>query len=68
MDTEHGLVVPVIRNVLSLNIHEIAAELTRLSMKAKHGTLSIKEMQGSIMTVSSLGAIGGVISPPSSMR
>ena len=59
VDTEHGLVVPVIRNVLSLNIHEIAAELTRLSMKAKRGTLSIKEMQGSIMTVSSLGAIGG---------
>ena len=59
VDTEHGLVVPVIRNVLLLNIHEVASELTRLSMKAKQGTLSIKEMQGSIMTVSSLGAIGG---------
>ncbi|MGC6404239.1 MAG: 2-oxo acid dehydrogenase subunit E2 [Candidatus Comchoanobacterales bacterium] len=59
VDTEEGLVVPVIKDVLNLSIHQIAKRLTELSSQAKKGSLAMKDMQGAAMTISSLGAIGG---------
>lgn len=59
MDTERGLVVPVIRNAEHLNVIEIAVELTKLTAKAREGKLSVDEMRGGCFTISNAGAIGG---------
>lgn len=60
----HGLLVPVIRNLHTLSIAEIAAEITRLADRARAGTLTSAEMSGATFTVSNVGAIGGgVVSP-----
>ena len=59
VDTEDGLVVPVIRNADALGIFELAAESTRLAAAARDGKLKPDEIQGASFTVSSLGAIGG---------
>ena len=57
--TEAGLVVPVIRDVDTKSLWELAAEVIELSQKAKDRKLSREEMQGACFTISSLGAIGG---------
>jgi pyruvate dehydrogenase E2 component (dihydrolipoamide acetyltransferase) len=59
VDTDRGLLVPVIRDVDRKNIIELAAELSQLSEKAREGKLSLEEMQGGSFTVSNLGGIGG---------
>ena len=59
VDTEDGLVVPVIRSADSLGIYELAEETARLSAAARQGKLKPDEIQGASFTVSSLGAIGG---------
>ncbi|MCX6385825.1 MAG: 2-oxo acid dehydrogenase subunit E2 [Solirubrobacterales bacterium] len=58
-DTPNGLVVPVIRNVDTSGLLELAAQLSQLSGKAREGTLKIGEMTGGTFTISSLGGIGG---------
>ena len=57
--TEAGLVVPVIRDVDTKTIYELAREVSRLTAKAKSRKLTLEEMQGACFTISSLGAIGG---------
>jgi pyruvate dehydrogenase E2 component (dihydrolipoamide acetyltransferase) len=57
--TDHGLVVPVIRNVDRKSIWELAEEAADLSAKAKNRKLGKAEIQGACFTISSLGAIGG---------
>ena len=59
VDTDDGLVVPVIRNADALGIYELAEESNRLAAAAREGRLKPDEMQGASFTVSSLGAIGG---------
>jgi pyruvate dehydrogenase E2 component (dihydrolipoamide acetyltransferase) len=59
VDTEKGLLVPVIRDVNHMNIGDLAVEITRLAEKAKDGDLSLEDMQGGNMTLSNLGGIGG---------
>ena len=59
VDTDDGLVVPVIRNADALGIYELAEESTRLAAAAREGKLKPDEIQGASFTVSSLGAIGG---------
>ncbi|HEX6973239.1 MAG TPA: 2-oxo acid dehydrogenase subunit E2, partial [Vicinamibacterales bacterium] len=59
VDTERGLLVPVIRDVDRKGIFELAAELTKASEKARAGKLSLDEMQGGGMTITNLGGIGG---------
>lgn len=59
VDTERGLVVPVIRDVDRKNIQELAAELSEVSVKARDGKLSLEEMQGGCFTITNLGGIGG---------
>jgi pyruvate dehydrogenase E2 component (dihydrolipoamide acetyltransferase) len=59
VDTDRGLLVPVIRDVDKKNIVELAAEMTQLSKKARDRKLTPEEMQGGTFTITNLGGIGG---------
>jgi pyruvate dehydrogenase E2 component (dihydrolipoamide acetyltransferase) len=59
VDTNRGLLVPVIRDVDKKNIVELAAELTQLSKKARDRKLTPQEMEGGTFTITNLGGIGG---------
>ncbi len=63
-DTPGGLVVPVIKDADRLGLLEVAAELGRLSSKAREGKLMPGDMQGASFTISSLGGIGGTSFTP----
>jgi pyruvate dehydrogenase E2 component (dihydrolipoamide acetyltransferase) len=63
-DTEHGLLVPVLRNVEHRDIYEIARQVAELALKARAGKLTAAEMQGGSFTISSLGGIGGTSFTP----
>lgn len=62
--TPNGLMVPVIKHAEALDIWQIAAELQRLGAAAKVGKASKDELTGSTITITSLGAIGGLVSTP----
>ena len=62
--TRRGLLVPVIRNVEARDLHDIAAEIRRLSDLARAGKASREELTGSTITVSSLGPLGGIAATP----
>lgn len=64
MDTPTGLLVPVIKNVSSLNILSIARELTRLQSLASTGKLTSSDLSGGTITVSNIGSIGGTYVSP----
>jgi pyruvate dehydrogenase E2 component (dihydrolipoamide acetyltransferase) len=59
VDTDRGLLVPVIRDVDKKNIVELAAELTQLSKKARDKKLTPAEMEGGTFTITNLGGLGG---------
>ena len=59
VDTDRGLLVPVIRDVEKKNIVQLAAELTGLSKKARDKKLSPADMEGGTFTITNLGGIGG---------
>jgi pyruvate dehydrogenase E2 component (dihydrolipoamide acetyltransferase) len=59
VDTDRGLLVPVIRDVDKKNIVELAAEMTQLSKKARDKKLTPDEMEGGTFTITNLGGIGG---------
>jgi pyruvate dehydrogenase E2 component (dihydrolipoamide acetyltransferase) len=59
VDTDRGLLVPVIRDVDKKNIVELAAEMTQLSQKARDKKLTPAEMEGGTFTITNLGGIGG---------
>jgi pyruvate dehydrogenase E2 component (dihydrolipoamide acetyltransferase) len=59
VDTDRGLLVPVIKDVDKKNIVELAAELTQLSKKAREKKLTAAEMEGGTFTITNLGGIGG---------
>jgi pyruvate dehydrogenase E2 component (dihydrolipoamide acetyltransferase) len=64
VDTDHGLLVPVIRDADAKSITQISVELTRLSEKARSRKLSLDEMQGGTFSISNLGGIGGTTFTP----
>jgi pyruvate dehydrogenase E2 component (dihydrolipoamide acetyltransferase) len=64
VDTEHGLMVPVMRDVDRTPIPQIAREITNIADKAKKRAITLEEMQGGTFTISNLGAIGGTYSTP----
>jgi pyruvate dehydrogenase E2 component (dihydrolipoamide acetyltransferase) len=69
VDTDRGLLVPVIKNADRKNIIELAVELDELAQKARDRKLTPEEMQGGNFSVSNLGGIGGtgftpIVSPP----
>ena len=59
VDTDRGLLVPVLRDVDKKNIVELAAELSQLSQKARDKKLTPEEMTGGTFTITNLGGIGG---------
>jgi pyruvate dehydrogenase E2 component (dihydrolipoamide acetyltransferase) len=63
-DTDHGLLVPVIKNIDQKNIIQISVELSELSQKARNRKLSMDEMQGANFSISNLGGIGGTSFTP----
>jgi pyruvate dehydrogenase E2 component (dihydrolipoamide acetyltransferase) len=59
VDTDRGLLVPVLRDVDKKNIVELAAELTQFSKKARDKKLTAADMEGGTFTITNLGGIGG---------
>ena len=64
VDTEAGLLVPVIRDVDRKNIVQLSTDLQELAEKAKARKLSLEEMEGGSFTISNLGGIGGTYFTP----
>ena len=64
VDTEAGLLVPVIRDVDQKNIVQLSTELQQMADKAKARKLSLEEMEGGSITISNLGGIGGTYFTP----
>lgn len=62
--TDNGLVVPVVKHVEALSIWECASEVSRLAEAAKNGTATREELSGSTITITSLGALGGLVTTP----
>ncbi|HTY17816.1 MAG TPA: dihydrolipoyllysine-residue acetyltransferase [Myxococcota bacterium] len=64
VDTEHGLVVPVVRDADRKGLFELAAELQDLSGRARDRKLRPEHLQGGTFSISSLGGIGGTSFTP----
>jgi pyruvate dehydrogenase E2 component (dihydrolipoamide acetyltransferase) len=64
VDTDRGLLVPVIRNAAAKNIIQLSVELSQLSEKARTRKISLDEMQGGCFSISNLGGIGGSFFTP----
>ncbi len=62
--TSAGLMVPVVRHAETRDLRECAAEITRLAEAARAGTATRDELTGSTITITSLGAIGGLATTP----
>ena len=58
VDTEGGLVVPVVRDVGSTGLFELAKQTVALIEKSRAGTLGVSEMQGGVFTITNLGSFG----------
>lgn len=64
MDTEDGLVVPVIRDADKKSLLQLAAEITVFAEKAKQRKLSLDDMKDGTFTITSYGSIGGYFAVP----
>ncbi|MDD3490381.1 MAG: dihydrolipoyllysine-residue acetyltransferase [Paludibacter sp.] len=64
VDTDFGLIVPVIKNADQLNVIEISKEMNALAEKARNKKTSIADMQGGCFTITNLGGIGGTAFTP----
>src|SRR6202040_1807728 len=62
--TQGGLMVPVVRHAETLNLWQAAAEVHRLSEAARSATATREELIGSTITITSLGALGGLAATP----
>jgi len=62
--TEAGLMVPVVRHAEARDLWACAAEITRLAEAARTGKATREELSGSTITITSLGALGGIVSTP----
>jgi pyruvate dehydrogenase E2 component (dihydrolipoamide acetyltransferase) len=60
VDTERGLLVPIVRDVDRKSVRELATEVADLAEKARQRKLSIDDMKGGTFTITNLGGIGGV--------
>jgi pyruvate dehydrogenase E2 component (dihydrolipoamide acetyltransferase) len=64
VDTDRGLLVPVIRDADRKSVVDISRELSELSTRARAGKLSLDEMQGGTISISNLGGLGGTAFSP----
>jgi pyruvate dehydrogenase E2 component (dihydrolipoamide acetyltransferase) len=64
VQTEQGLVVPVVRDVGSRSLDDLCADVERLAQGAREGTLKPDELRGSTFTISSAGKLAGLFQTP----
>jgi pyruvate dehydrogenase E2 component (dihydrolipoamide acetyltransferase) len=64
VQTEQGLLVPVVRGCDSRSLEELDAEVRRLAEAAREGSLAAEELRGSTFTVSSAGKLAGLFQTP----
>jgi pyruvate dehydrogenase E2 component (dihydrolipoyllysine-residue acetyltransferase) len=64
VQTDEGLVVPVVRDCDTASIDDLAAEVARLAESARAGTLKPEELRGSTFTVTSAGKLAGLFQTP----
>ena len=64
VQTRRGLMVPVVKDADRRDIWSCAAEVARLSESARDASVTLEELSGSTITITSLGALGGVVSTP----
>jgi len=62
--TSAGLMVPVVRHAEALGLYECAREMLRVTEAARRGVAARDELTGSTITLTSLGALGGIVSTP----
>jgi 2-oxoisovalerate dehydrogenase E2 component (dihydrolipoyl transacylase) len=62
--TEPGLMVPVLRHAETLDLWATAEEIARLAEAARSGKATREQLSGSTITITSLGALGGIVSTP----
>lgn len=62
--TDRGLLVPVIRHAETLDLWQVALEISRLSIAAREARATHEELAGSTITISSLGPLGGIVATP----
>ena len=62
--TQKGLMVAVIKHAEGRDLWDSAAEVARLSIAARDNTIALDELTGSTITITSLGALGGIVSTP----
>ena len=64
VQTDDGLMVPVIRHAEARDLWDLAAEIGRLAAAARDGKASREELSGSTITLTSLGVLGGIATTP----
>lgn len=64
VSTDRGLVVPVLRDADTLSLAEIEQQIQEYANKARHGKLSLEEMQGGTFTITNGGIFGSMLSTP----
>jgi pyruvate dehydrogenase E2 component (dihydrolipoamide acetyltransferase) len=64
VDTDRGLLVPVIRDADKKNIVELSVELAHVAEKARNRKLALEDMEGGVFTITNLGGIGGTAFSP----
>jgi pyruvate dehydrogenase E2 component (dihydrolipoamide acetyltransferase) len=64
VDTDRGLLVPVVRNADQKNLTQLGIEVHQLAQKARDRKLTLEEMSGGGITISNLGGIGGTYFTP----
>ena len=62
--TAKGLMVPVVDHAEGHDVWSLAAEVARLATAARDGTVTLEELHGSTITITSLGALGGIVTTP----
>jgi pyruvate/2-oxoglutarate dehydrogenase complex dihydrolipoamide acyltransferase (E2) component len=64
VQTDHGLVVPVVRGAETKSVDELAVEIADLAERVRSGSLAADELRGSTFTVSSAGKLAGLFQTP----
>jgi pyruvate dehydrogenase E2 component (dihydrolipoamide acetyltransferase) len=64
VQTDQGLLVPVVRDCATRSVDELRADVDALAEKARSGTLDTAELRGSTFTVTSAGKLGGLLVTP----
>ena len=64
VDTDEGLIVPVVKNADSKDIVTIAAEIDDMATRARNRTISLDDLKGGTCTITNMGALGGILATP----